>query len=378
MSKEHIPVVIDNGTLYTKAGFAGEEDPQLVFPTIVGCPKFKAAIAAGKNKDAYIGEEATEKSGILIRKHPIDLGIIKDWDNIEKLWQYTYSKLKINPSEHLVLFTEPANNPKANRQRLIQIMFETFNVPSFSLDMQAVLSLYSSNQHTGVILESGGSITNIVPIINGRPFIDSIKSINFGGHDVSLYFEKIMNDSSSRVDKFNVTVNLDSAVEIKEKCTFVALDFDTELQKAQETHYCDMTFTSEKTESMIEIGDERFRCPEILFKPFLNGLEFDGFDKSIFDSIEKCNVGIRKDLYRNIFTAGGNTLFPCLQERLTKEIKNLAPNGTEVKVEKLSAKYPAWRGGSILASGDSFAKKAVSRDEYNDQGSDVVNRKCIY
>merc|ERR1712053_16449 len=115
---------------------------------------------------------------------------------------------------------------------------------------------------------------------------------------------------------------------------------------------------------VITIGPERFRCPEPLFQPSLIGKESSGIHKLTYDSIQKCDVDIRRDLYTNTVLSGGSTMFPNIDKRLNKEITALAPSAVKVKiVAPPERKYSVWIGGSILSSLSTFQEMWITKDE---------------
>ena len=123
-------VIIDNGSGMMKAGMAGEEAPSATFPSIVGRPKNASAMQGVTQKREYIGDEAQQKRGVLNLKYPIANGIVNDWDDMQKVWHHTFfNELRIQPSEiQGVLITEAPRNPKENREKMVSLMFETFEV----------------------------------------------------------------------------------------------------------------------------------------------------------------------------------------------------------------------------------------------------------
>ena len=168
MSDEIQTLVIDNSSGMCKAGFSGEDAPRCVFPSIIGRPKYPMNIVGGDGKDVFVGDEACAKQGVLKLAYPIEHGVVTNWDDMEKIWHHTlYNELRTDPTEHPVLLTEAPLNPKANKEKMASIMFDTFNVPSMYVGIQAVLSLYSSGRTTGIVLDMGDGVSHTVPIYEG-------------------------------------------------------------------------------------------------------------------------------------------------------------------------------------------------------------------
>jgi actin-related protein len=370
-------VIIDIGSGYVKAGFAGEEGPRAVFSNVVGRPKAPGILVGSSQEDYFVGSKAEENCGSLILGHPVEHGIVVDWDDLEKVLHHAFTnELGVNPEEHNVLITETSLNPKANREKLAQLLFETFHVPGLYVANTAVLSLYSAGKFTGVVVEIGDRVAHIVPVCDGAILPDGIQRINLAGRDLTDYLIKSLSEGGLHL---TTDAEREVAKDIKEKLCYVALDFEAELNesKGSSLKYAEYEMPDG---SLVTIGSERFRIPEVLFKPSLIGKEFGGIHEQVYQAIQMSDVDVRKDLYQNIVLSGGTTLFAGFPERLTKEVQILAPVAMSRLVEVIAVperKYCSWIGGSILSSISTFSPMWITKEEYQDAGPSIVHQKCL-
>lgn len=340
-------LVIDLGSHTIKAGFAGEGSPRFFFHSAMN----RGVMSGDLSKYAHAGYNAN--LGILRLKHPIEGGIITDWESLEMILKHIYqNELNVDPQEHLVLFTVSPLNSNDKNEKLIRMQSEKFSVPRTYIEMSPSLSLFSTGKETGVVIDIGYSSAHIVPIFKGKPLLHAVSRLDIGGDDITTYLMKIL---SERGYQFTTESERVIVSDIKEKLCFVSQypeDMMSELRISGDIE----KYYELPDGRLITIGDELFRAPEILF---FNESE-KGIHQLCHDSIMKCDVEIHKDLYSNIVLSGGSTLFDGFDDRLCYEIKRLAPPSMECKVlASHERKYSAWIGGSILASLSSFADGCI-------------------
>ena len=371
---EENALVIDNGTGLSKNGFAGEDQPRSTFPTLIGYPKYQSIMTDVEHyvRDSYIGEEALNLRGVLKLVYPIEHGQITDWGAMEKIWYYTFfNDLRVDPAEHPVLLTEPPLNPVSNREKMAELMFNTFNAPAVYISMQAILSLYSSGRTTGIVIDAGDGVTHIVPVYEGFAISHAIQRTDIGGRDITDYLRRLL-----RQRGYSLTSSAEREIvkDIKEKYCYIALDPTKEQKLAETMEGMEKAYTLPDGETLT-ISTERFMAPEMFFNPGLIGSEEQSLHEQVYQAVQACDIDLRRDLYSNIVLSGGSTMFPGLKERMHKELVDLVPETIEVKIfAPPERRYSVWIGGAILSSLKSFAKMWLTKQEYEEVGPSSVHR----
>ena len=372
-------IVIDNGSGVIKAGFSGDNQPTVKFPSIVGVPRTDKQMVGVESKSEYIGDEAQKMRGVLKLSYPIESGIVTDWGQMEKVWEYCFSnELRVDPSEHKVMLTEAPQNPKANREKMTQLMFETFQVQGLYVAIQAVLSLYSNGRTTGMVCDSGDGVTHTVPVYEGFSIPHAVKKNYIAGRAITDHLSKLLS-SDGITEQGGQSAWRQIIRKIKEDLCFVSLDPAADKVKAAESTELQKMYELPDGQT-VAINAPRFLAPEGLFFPELikEGDEVEGMHKMTFGSIQECDIDIRKDLYSNVILSGGTTLYQGLPDRLEKELDAMCPNTGMVKIIASGDRYySVWTGGSTLSSLSTFESQWITKEEYEENGAEIVHRKCV-
>jgi len=406
--------VIDNGTGYTKLGFAGNREPQFILPSAIaikesanigqqgGSHMFKGV----NDLDFYIGDEAVEATGYAC-KYPIRHGIVEDWDLMERFWeQCIFKYLRAEPEDHYFLLTEPPLNPPENREYTAEIMFESFNVPGLYIAVQAVLALAApwaststkEKTLTGVVVDSGDGVTHVIPVAEGYVIGSCIKHIPIAGRDITSFIQTLLREREVGIPPEQ---SLETAKAIKEKYCYVCPDVVKEFAKYDQ----DPSKWMRKYEGVnsinkqlfsVDVGYERFLGPEIFFHPEFANPDYTVPIADIVDNvIQNCPIDVRRPLYKNIVLSGGSTMFRDFNRRLQRDIKRVVdarlkvseqlsegrikPKPMEVEVvSHHMQRFAVWFGGSMLASSPEFYSVCHTKAEYEERGPSICRHNPVF
>lgn len=333
-------IVIETGSGWVRAGFAGEDAPRVVFPAVVG------------------------------NRYPIKHGVVANWDDWETLIRKAYDELGVSSSDYPVLFDEVPLNPKANREEMTRRAFDNLGVPNMYVAIDAVLSLYASGRTTGIVLHSEDGVSHTVPIYEGYALPHAIIRLDLAKNDLVDFFIKLLNDKGYGLTNADKPAVYKMLTDVGR----VAIDFEQEMQNTT-NHSRSYTMSNGK---QVTITNEDFKVVETMFQPAFIGMESAGIHETTYNSIMKCDVDIRKTLYANTLLAGHNTKYPGIADRMQKEVSALAPPTMRIKIIAPPERADiVWIGGSILGNLKTFQQMWITRKEYEDSGASIVHRKCF-
>lgn len=363
----NLTVVLDIGQFSAKAGFAGEDMPSQVFFTIVGQPKYRQIdyeYTGIRKDDFYVGDEI-QSIGLYKIFYPINKGIIQDWLSFEKIIDYIFYNLRVDPSLVNVLFAVHPLFPYSDLKKLFELFLEKYQCRAFYPVLDSMLTLYAGGFQTGLVVEIGDSLTRLTPIYQGYKLDHAIKHIDIGGRVLTRFMEKILGERGFSADS---SIRRELVRALKEKACFVSLDYKEDLKRVEqyEKEY------SLPDGSTISLARERFEVPELLFNPTIE-LEEISLPKAIMEVIDMCDLDVRPDLLNNIFLSGGSSMFPNIKSRIYQELEiELARHSKKSQAIKIIAPreriFSVWVGGSILAMIPEFEQNWITRAKYFNDG----------
>ena len=375
MVDSQIHCVIDNGSGYMKAGFSGEEAPKVMFPTMVGKTKVEGIYVGDEKKESIIGSEAEKKFGILNISYPIQGGIIVNWDEMERIWANTfYGELKISPEEHNLLLSESPFITRKDREKMLEMMFETFNCASTYLVAQSVLAAYSVGKSTGISIDCGHTSLNFAPIYEGFLQRHCVQHIPIAGKDINDILINLLIKNGQVIDS---KMQKQSIIKAKESFCFLRYDNEDEIEKKKEEETKEWELPDKKK---ITISKERYQATEVIFDPKQFGYDYPNFQELFKKTVKGIDSDLREIMLANIIFNGGTTLIKGFKNRVTQEIEQA---GQDYEFKKKVHTYPeaqfmAWIGGSILTSLTNFENLWITKAEYKEEGkATIVHKKCF-
>ncbi|KFD49517.1 hypothetical protein M514_09628 [Trichuris suis] len=424
------PIVIDNGTGYSKLGFGGNSEPDFIIPSAiavkevacVGDQTQRRLVRMADDLEFFIGDEALAATNYAI-KYPIRHGVIEDWDLMERFWEHCIFKcLHAEPEDHYFLLTEPPLNTPENREYIAEIMFESFNVPGLYIAVQAVLALAASwckrplseRSLTGMVVDSGDGVTHCIPVADGYVIGSCIKHIPIAGRDITFFIQALLREREFGIPPEQ---SLETAKSVKvapaapkpisnfcpykEKYCYVCPDvakefakYDSDLRKW--TKRFDGVNCVTKQPFSFDVGYERFLGPEIFFQPeFANPDYTMSISEVIDDAIQRCPIDVRRSLYSNIVLSGGSSMFKDFGRRIQRDIRRMTdarlkysqetsgnqiqpkPIEVEVITHKMQ-RYAVWFGGSMLAGTAGFYQASHTKAEYYEKGPSICRHNAVF
>lgn len=331
MAEDESFVVIDLGSGLFKVGMGGEEEPLSIFPSVV------EKSSSGDFSDLSVGVVAWFNEDIECY-YPIERNIVKDWKGLELLVKDSVeNQLGENLEEKSLIVTQSMWCSIEQTNKLKDLFIETLKVPRLIIVDPSIVSIYASGYTTLLSFICGFGSYNCITVYEGNLLVKGLK-MDYGGHDITQYLMKNIKSNDG-------PVSYKTAQFLKEQYCYVAKDYLKELEEAKDVD-CGLSDGGN-----IKLGSERFSCAETLFSPQLFGLEHEPIHEYIYNAIMKSPIGVRSNLYKNIFVSGGSTMFPGFNERLQIELTKLIPNTMEIRIMDDSNKgFSTWIGESILSS----------------------------
>ena len=364
------PVVIDLGTAAIRAGFGGEDRPSVTLRSVVGRPKLPRVLAGGALADAseFVGRRAEEHRGALQLSRALEHGAVTSWRDLEVLWAALYdaAHLKVRAEAHPVLLAEAPLTSRAQRERCAQILIEQLQVPALHACPSPPLSLYATGRTTGLVLDCGEGASHATPVYEGFALPHAVLRADLGGRDVTERLALLLRKQGTVL---HTGAELETVAAAKEACCFVSA-----LPAQDEAAVADRRFAAQEFRlpdgQRLALGAERFRAPELLFRPALGGLECRGVAELVAGAVLRCDLDLRATLLQSIVLAGGSSTCRGFGARLLTEVRKLQP-APDVKLRVWAPSDRAlltWLGGSILASLSTFKSLWVTKDRFLEEG----------
>jgi actin-related protein len=390
MSDFESTFVVDVGSSSVKAGFSGEDIPSCVFPSSIASARYPKTIESLEpvNSDSHNSNGDSNKS-----TQPIDRGIVKDWDQLEKLWQNTVTETGITATDlFTVMLTESEKYTNSDRLKWAEMLFEKFRVPSICFGNSSSCCVFASGRTTGLAVDCGAGLTSVVPVFEGLALKHASITVDYGGQDVTQNLKKILKEKKLDIDIGETKI-------LKERLARVEVGNVTDIPPDKYTKFFLPDGEEVEVETIVfsKCTEQMFQrsTPYFIEKPHPASIPPSGLIDQVYESWSLCDDSIRKDLLKNIILAGGNSMISGLGDRLSKNIQtqvntslesnnhlfyaaNVIPSqGHSEAGYTTQRKFAPWIGASIISSLPTFKELKISRQEWEEGADAALQTKCF-
>ncbi|XP_028398230.1 uncharacterized protein LOC114521861 [Dendronephthya gigantea] len=368
-------IIIDLGSSSIKAGFLEEQTwPQVILPSVY-------AVNRDDSKHRFYGYEAlnplVRNSARLVYplRSPLTIGkSLLDPNDLIGFLEIIFKELQVDLNNYQIVMTTPVNLRDQDKERLVEILFDYFQVGAVYMKCQTILSMYSYSSTCGIIVNIGDHI-DVVPVEEGYVVESGVKSLPFGGGLATDHFSRLMASSGYR---YFTEVESYIAEYLKVKTCYVSADFAKETEEFSEIDCLtvDMSeFDLPSGDKFVTVAKERFTAFEGLFQPDLWGKDTPGLPDLVYDAVMACSIDSRKELCRNIFLSGATTKIPGFMERLQTELRRKFPSSLVIQIHAApDRQFAAFIGAAVLASLETFQDLCITRDEWEETGPELLKK----
>lgn len=381
MDKYLPPVIVDIGSGFMKAGLqTDEEGPSCVIPTFVGRPR-KRFVDDFEGSPLLVADDAISMRHRLSFVYPVDHGHIEDWVEVEALFQYIFEKgVAVEPKDRAVLLTEPPMASSSHRERLVEMALEAYEASEVNLSIQAIMALYATGRTTGLVLEAGEGVTQVVPVHDGFIQKSSIRRADMGGLDITMYLQKTLCNYGYPLTSRDDFEHIRS---VKESVCYAAQDPSVEdsCTDIDATYSLPDGMVLRDGSTTITVGAERFYCVETLFNPRIVQRDCPSVIELLWQAVQASPMETRKYILASIIVSGGTSLFPGFPERVEAEMVRIAPPQAKsvVRVHANEDRlFGVWMGAKLFCEPGLRTVQApywISRDDWEEEGGRAVARK---
>ena len=342
-------IIFDLGSYDYRIGYSGNDRPSFIFPPI----KFN-------EKEEY--EYLTSQKGDCF------------FTDIKKFEDFfddfiTDKDLTNSLNQGSILFTEPIIHNKDQRIDLTKFLFEKYEIGGLFFLNNSVLSSFSYGKSSCVVFDSGHSQSNVVPVHDGMIIKNAINFFNLNGKNIEeIIINDLIKKQYNEWDGFNILQKIQILSEIKDML------FTPDENKENKRYVL-------PDKKIIEINDEFVSNMKLGIKNKLIGNDEHNLKSIIFKSISSVLLDIKKELINNIFICGGNSLifnnyFNDLKDSMARQLVA----GTVVKLtthpSKIERSLASFLGASIISSLNIYKETIVKKEEYEEHGAIVIEKKC--